>query len=62
MVEEEIGEQNSCISHFREIPAAQEDSGSKGLKFCRIRLKARAPAGYWASSITRTPELAVASL
>lgn len=61
MAEEETGEQNSCISHCREIPAAQEDSGSKGLKSCRIRPKARAPAGGWANSTTRTPELAVAS-
>lgn len=61
MAEEETGEQNSCISPCREIPAAQEDSGSKGLKFYRIRPKAREPAGGWASSITRTPELAVAS-
>lgn len=56
MEEEEIGEQTSCISHCREIPPAQENSGSKRQKLCRIRLKARTLARGWASPATQTPE------
>lgn len=56
MEEEETGEQSSCISHCREIPPAQENSGSKSQKLCRIRPKARTLARGWASPATQTPE------
>lgn len=56
IAEEEIGEQNSCISHCREIPPAQESSGSQRQKLSRIRPKARTLAGGWACPATQTPE------
>lgn len=56
IAEEEIGEQNSCISHCREIPTAQESSGSQRQKLSRIRPKARTLAGGWACPATQTPE------
>lgn len=46
----------SCISHCREIPSAQESSGSQRQKLSRIRPKARTLAGGWACPATQTPE------